>query len=76
MSSRFSYTQFIKQIIDSAKEPVSPSSLDRQAIGEGAPHTGETLRRKLRESGESLANSKGYRRLRVKGVPGYQYEKS
>jgi len=49
--------------------------LSRQAMIDGSPHRDEALRRKLRDARERIANSAGYRRLRVADAPGYHYEK-
>lgn len=71
----FSYTSFARGIIDLSTTPVHPSSMVREAMAEGAPHSGEELRKQLRSGCESVANHKGYRRVKIKGVKGYQYMK-
>jgi len=75
MRTGFSYSDFVKGIIDNEQAPILPAGLVRQAIVQGAPHEGDKLRMRLREACDSLANSADYRRIRIKGVSGYHYLK-
>lgn len=76
MSSSFSYSNFVKIIIDNSDKPILPAGLCRQAMIYGAPHGGEDLRKRLREACDAIGNQRGYKRIREKGVSGYQYQAS
>ena len=74
--SNFSYTDVVKDIINSSNSPVLPSSMSREAVNAGAPDEGEWLVKKLREACEITANQKGFKRSREKGIRGYLYGKA
>jgi len=71
----FSYIQFAKRHLDNADQPMLPQDMFRAAIDSGACHTGEALRKQLRQACEVIANQTEYKRSRVKGVSGYLYQK-
>jgi len=73
MSRGFDYYNFVKRVIDASSVPVLPIRMSRQAVSEGADKTGEDLLKQLRLSCESLANSKDYKRVKIKGTKGYHY---
>lgn len=75
MPERFNYITFMQNCLDRSETPIMPSGLQRAAMEEGATHEGEELSKKLRQACECLALRSGYKRIRVAGVRGYQYEK-
>lgn len=73
--SGFSYQRFVQGVIDSNPAPHLPVGMMRAAVMAGAPHEGDALRMRLREACDTLANLAQYKRLREKGVTGYQYQR-
>ena len=71
----FSYRQCVQNVIDGSPLAHSPAGMVRIAISNGAPDTGASLRKKLRDACESLANQSGYKRLKQKDTSGYMYQR-
>jgi hypothetical protein len=71
----FNYVQFAKRHLDNSNQPILPQDMLRVSMDSGATHTGEALRKELRQACEILANQSEYKRSRVKGVSGYYYQK-
>jgi hypothetical protein len=72
----FSYSTFVKAIVDNNDVAVMPSGMVRESIKAGATESGDLLRKRLRESCDSLASQNGYKRIKEKGVRGFLYCRS
>lgn len=72
----FSYFDFVKSELDLAEEAFSPSTMIRKALSAGSPDKGDLLVTRLRNTCESLANTKGYYRSKSQTGKGYLYGKS
>jgi hypothetical protein len=70
------YTNLVKQHLDSASDPISPSHMYRSAVEEGAIGSATKIISALRKSCETLCKGSHYRRLRTGGIKGYQYERA
>lgn len=74
MRSNFSYYAFAKRKMELADKPLMPSDFCSEAIGLGANGDAETVRKKLRDAFEGLANTSLFKRVKVQGKSGYFYQ--
>jgi hypothetical protein len=69
------YLELVTEHLNNAIEPISPSHIYRAAVEAGATESSTKVISSIRKICECLSSSTNYRRLKTKGIKGYQYEK-